>query len=158
MEESTRPAGVNDHEVLQRLAAAARADLDGKRGGDVVERLDPHSDDPGGRLIASLDRGDATLLLGTIDGTPVAYGLLTVAPVSDGSLHAVVEELFVEPEARSVGVGEALIGALLEDARDRGATAVQSTALPGDRATKNFFESQGMVARAILVHRWLDGP
>jgi len=35
--------------------------------------------------------------------------------------------------------------------------AVQSTALPGDRATKNFFESQGMVARAILVHRWLDG-
>ena len=90
--------------------------------------------------------------------TPVAYGLLTVAPVSDGSLHAVVEELFVEPEARSVGVGEALIGALLDDAQDRGAAAVQSMALPGDRATKNFFESQGMVARAILVHRWLDGP
>ena len=53
--------------------------------------------------------------------------------------------------------GEAIIGALLDDARDRGAVAVQSTALPGDRATKNFFESQGMVARAIIVHRWLDG-
>ena len=32
MEESTRPAGVNDHEVLQRLAAAARADLERVRG------------------------------------------------------------------------------------------------------------------------------
>jgi hypothetical protein len=40
---------------------------------------------------------------------------------------------------------------------ERGAVAIQSTALPGDRATKNFFESQGMVARAIIVHRWLDG-
>ncbi len=157
MEESTRPAGADDHEVLRRLASAARADLEGKKGGDVVDRLDPHRDDPGGRLIAALDRDDATLLLGTIDGTPVAYGLLTVAPVSDGSLHAFVEELFVEPDARSVGVGEALIAALLDDARERGATAVQSTALPGDRATKNFFESQGMVARAILVHQWLDG-
>ncbi|MBJ30841.1 MAG: hypothetical protein CL466_05405 [Acidimicrobiaceae bacterium] len=158
MDESTRPAVADDHDVLQRLAAAARADLEAKKGGNVVERLDPYRDDPGGRLIASLDRDDATLLLGTIDGIPVAYGLLTVAPVSDGSLHAVVEELFVEPEARSVGVGEALIGSLLDDARDRGAAAVHSMALPGDRATKNFFESQGMVARAILVHRWLDGP
>jgi len=97
------------------------------------------------------------VLLGTIDETPVAYGYLTVARVADGSLHAVIEELFVEPEARGVGVGEALVGELLENARARGAVAVQSTALPGDRATKNFFESQGMVARAILVHRWLDG-
>ncbi|MEC9000619.1 MAG: GNAT family N-acetyltransferase [Actinomycetota bacterium] len=157
MEESTRPAGADDQDVLRRLAGAARADLDGKRGGDVVDRLDPHRDDPGDHLIDALGDNDATVLLGTIDETPVAYGYLTVARVADGSLHAVIEELFVEPEARGVGVGEALVGELLENARARGAVAVQSTALPGDRATKNFFESQGMVARAILVHRWLDG-
>ena len=42
-------------------------------------------------------------------------------------------------------------------AKERGALAIQSVALPGDRATKNFFETHGMVARAIIVHRWLDG-
>ena len=56
-----------------------------------------------------------------------------------------------------MGVGEILIETLKADAMERGAVAIQSTALPGDRATKNFFESQGMVARAIIVHRWLDG-
>ena len=156
MDESTRPAGHDDVEALHRLAAAARAELAGKKGGDVVDRLDPYRDQPGDRLVGALSREDATLLLGTIDGVPVGYGLVTVGPVSDGSLHAVVEEIFVDPDARSVGVGEALLEALLEDVRSRGAMAVQSVALPGDRATKNFFESQGMVARAIIVHRWLD--
>ena len=37
--------------------------------------------------------------------------------------------------------------------RDRGCVGVDSLALPGDRATKNFFESFGLVARAIVVHR-----
>ncbi len=157
MEESVRPAESTDSEVLGALVRAARADLPGKRGGDVVARLDPHRSDPEARAITALDDSAATVLLGTIDGVPVGYGLMTVGPVDDGSLHAVVEELFVDPGARSVGVGEALIEALLADARSRGAVAIQSTALPGDRATKNFFESQGMVARAILVHRWLDG-
>ena len=33
---------------------------------------------------------------------------------------------------------------------------IDSFALPGDRETKNFFESQGMVARLINVYRSLD--
>jgi len=157
MEESARPAVASDHEVLRRMAVAARADLEGKKGGDVVDRLDPHRDDPGGRLVAALVRADVAVLVGMLGAVPVGYGLLTVGPVADGSMHAVVEEFFVEPEARSVGVGEVLMDALVDEARRRGATAIQSLALPGDRATKNFFESQGMVARAIVVHRWLDG-
>ena len=156
MDETARLAGVDDVHALRRLAAASREDLAPKRGGDVVDRLDPHRDDPGSRLIDALSRPDSSVYLGTIDGTAVGYGLLTVKTVSDGSLHAVVDELFVEEDAREVGVGEALIDALIGDAKSRGARAIQSLALPGDRATKNFFESQGMVARAIVVHRWLD--
>jgi len=53
-------------------------------------------------------------------------------------------------------VGEAMVGLLFEEATTRGAIGIESLALPGDRATKNFFETQGMVARAIIVHRWLD--
>lgn len=157
MEESVRVAEATDAEVLGVLVAAAREELPDKRGGEVVARLDPHRSDPGARIRLAVQDPTITVLLGEIDGTPVGYGLVSVRSVDDGSLHATVEELFVLPGARSVGVGEAIIGALLDDARERGAVAVQSTALPGDRATKNFFESQGMVARAILVHRWLDG-
>ncbi len=157
MEESVRIAEPADVGILESLVTAARAELPDKRGGDVVQRLDPYRPDPGTRVMAAVGDPDATVLLGCIDGTPVGYGLMTVGPVSDGSLHAVVAELFVDPGARAVGVGEALIEALKADAVERGAVAIQSTALPGDRATKNFFESQGMVARAILVHRWLDG-
>ena len=146
-----------DSEVLRSLAAEARVELSNKRGGDVVERLDPHQADSRAGIGSAIEDPAATLLLGDIDGTPVGYGLMTLRTVVDGSLHATIEEIFVLPEARSVGVGEAIIEALLADATERGAVAIQSMALPGDRATKNFFESQGMVARSILVHRWLDG-
>ena len=157
MEESVRVAELSDREVLRSLAAEARVELANKRGGDVVERLDPYRADSRAEIVRAVEDPAATLLLGDIDGTPVGYGLMTLRTVVDGSLHATVEEIFVLPEARSVGVGEAIIETLLADASERGAAAIQSMALPGDRATKNFFESQGMVARSILVHRWLDG-
>ena len=157
MEESVRVAELSDREVLRSLAAEARVELSNKRGGDVVAPLDPHRADSRAEIVSAVEDPAATLLLGDIDGTPVGYGLMTLRTVVDGSLHATVEEIFVLPEARSVGVGEAIIETLLADANERGAAAIQSMALPGDRATKNFFESQGMVARSILVHRWLDG-
>ncbi|MDG2427810.1 MAG: GNAT family N-acetyltransferase [Acidimicrobiales bacterium] len=157
MEESVRHAVQSDHPVLQMLVEAARSELPDKKGGDVIHRLDKYSVDPVVRALEAIEDPSATVLLGAIDGTPVGYGLMTVGKVVDGTLHAVVEELYVDPGARAVGVGEVLIEALMADARSRGAIAIQSLALPGDRATKNFFESQGMVARSIMVHRWLDG-
>ena len=157
MEESVRSAEPSDHYVLKILVQGARSELPEKKGGDVVQRLDKYSADPLARVLNAVEDPLSTVLLGAIDGTPVGYGLMTVGRVVDGSLHAVVEELYVEPGARSVGVGEIIIEALTADARSRGAIAIQSLALPGDRATKNFFESQGMVARSIMVHRWLDG-
>ena len=95
----------------------------------------------------------SVVAVGMVDGAPVAYGLMVVIEAADGSTHAVIEELFVEPEARSVGVGESLAELLLGIATERGAIGVDALALPGDRATKNFFESRGMVARASIVHR-----
>ena len=119
-------------------------------------RLDPQRNDPGARIATALDDEATVLFVGTIDGTVVGYGLMTLGTVSDGSTQANVEEIFVDPGARSVGVGEVILEALLMEASGRGAVAIQSVALPGDRSTKNFFEAHGMVARAIIVHRWLD--
>ena len=42
---------------------------------------------------------------------------------------------------------------MLEWVRSRNIPAVDSLALPGDRQTKNFFETHGLVARAIIVQK-----
>ncbi len=65
--------------------------------------------------------------------------------------------LYTEPAARCVGIAAGLMD------RDRrlgpeisGATGLDSAVLPGNRSAKNFFESFGMKARLIRVHRELD--
>ena len=89
-------------------------------------------------------------LVGEIDGEPCA----TLGWVSgSGSLRIV--HVFVEPWARGVGVGDAMMAALLEEARKVGAVSVTGSALPGDRSMKNLFERNGLVAREILVERKL---
>ena len=48
-----------------------------------------------------------------------------------------------------------MIEKLLDWARQHKCEGVDSIALPGNRQTKNFFETHGLVARAITVHRRL---
>ena len=67
-----------------------------------------------------------------------------------------IEDIYVDPGARAVGLGETLMNHLIDWCRARGCFGVDSLALPGDRDTKNFFESFGLVARAIVVHRPLS--
>ena len=90
------------------------------------------------------------------DGTVVGYALARTDRLADGGLLGVVDDLYVDPGAREVGIGEALMDHLLDWCRAEGCFGVDSIALPGDRATKNFFESFGLVARAILVHKPLS--
>ena len=45
---------------------------------------------------------------------------------------------------------------MINEAIEHGAVGIDSFALPGDRETKNFFETQGMVARLIHVYRPLE--
>ena len=100
---------------------------------------------------------DVAVVVGTIDEAVVGYGTVRLVTLHDGNLLGRVDDIYVMPEARGVGVGEAMIGLLLEWAQHRGCIGVDSLALPGDRGTKNFFETHGMVARAITVHRALPG-
>ena len=64
-----------------------------------------------------------------------------------------VSDLWVHPKARGIGLGSALMQDALEIASSSGCVGIDARALPGDRATKNFFESFGLVARTIEVHR-----
>ena len=62
-----------------------------------------------------------------------------------------VRQVYVEPEARELGFGDELLATALDIARARGCTALQATALPGDRLTKNLYERAGITTRKLTV-------
>ena len=96
------------------------------------------------------------MVVGSIDDAVIGFGVGRIERLRDGRDLGIIEELYVEPEARSVGVGEVIAEALLDFFRERGCIGADALALPGNRATKNFFEQNGFVARSIVMHRRLD--
>jgi GNAT superfamily N-acetyltransferase len=66
-----------------------------------------------------------------------------------------VDQVWVAPQARGNGFGDALLAGSIEIARQEGAVAVEGQALPGDRQTKSLYERAGIVARLITTFRWL---
>ena len=59
--------------------------------------------------------------------------------------------MYVEPEARELGFGDDLLAMATAAARDRGCVALEATALPGDRMTKNLYERAGITTRKLTV-------
>lgn len=138
------------------LAAEAIEELTPVRGGAVWRLQSARPDPVEDSLRADLEGETTHVVVGTIDGTIVGYGVATLEPMREGGLLGRVTDLYTVPGGRGVGVGESVMNTLLDWCRERGCFGVDSLALPGDRATKNFFESFGLVARAIVVHRALE--
>ena len=65
---------------------------------------------------------------------------------------AAIRMVFVEQEARAVGVGEVMRDTLMEEFRSTGHQLFDSHVLPGHRLAKNFFEAGGFAARSIIMH------
>jgi GNAT superfamily N-acetyltransferase len=146
--EGARPATAEDVPVIDALFRAATAEVRTERGGELWARQRDRDSGfvwPDGGLV----------LAGTIHDVVVGYGVVRVDHLVDGGDLAVIDDIYVEPEAREVGVGEALLTACIDWARHRGCVGIDSLALPGMRQTKNFFEAAGLVARAIVVHKRL---
>ncbi len=156
-EPGVRPARPPDRAELVRLGEAARAHLGHHRGGDVYREREGRPEPLQESLdadLAAAEAGSALVLVGGLGPVAVGYAVVRLAETGNGRL-AVVSDLFVEPDARCVGVGRALMEAVVEWATDAGCHGVDAEVLPGDRATKNFFEGFGLVARKITVHRSL---
>jgi GNAT superfamily N-acetyltransferase len=133
--EGVRPAVESDVPRLAHLAQAFRDEVVAEKGGPLwLRRHAPPA--------------AATTLVGLIEDVDVGYALVSC----DGEL-AVLHEIYVEPGARGVGVGSALLEATAAWARDQGCTGLDAFALPGARETKNFFEAHGLVTRLLTVHR-----
>jgi GNAT superfamily N-acetyltransferase len=154
-EEAWRAATVDDLPRLDQLVAQAITEQIGQKGGEVWSRTAARRPPFGPRLEHELAAPDHHLLVGTLDGTILGYGAAHIDDLADGGRLGVVTDLYVEPAGREVGIGEAIMDGLVAWCTDEGCFGVDSLALPGDRHTKNFFETFGLVARAIVVHRTL---
>ena len=153
--EAARPATADDVTALVALATAARDEVAGLRGGDIWRVKEARQDPLEPALAAAVADAGAQVVVGTVDGVVVGYATTTVESLADGRTLAVLSDLYVDPEARSVGIGEAMMELVLQWCRERGCTGIDSIALPGARDTKNFFEESGFTARALTMHHKL---
>jgi GNAT superfamily N-acetyltransferase len=93
-----------------------------------------------------LGRADALVIVGAIDDAVVGYGIVVIEVLRDGTALGVIRELFVEPDARAVGVGEAIAEQLVTFCRDRQCVGI--TPLPYPAIAKQRTSSSG---RASLL-------
>jgi ribosomal protein S18 acetylase RimI-like enzyme len=153
MVEAARRASSDDLPRLAELARAAIDELRPTKGGELWARREARAEPVEPSLAADLSDDGTLVLVGTIDDAVVGYAVAVTEPLSDSSVLARVTDLYAEPGAREVGVGELLLDAIVAWATERRCVGIDSLVLPGNRETKNFFESFGLVARAIVVHR-----
>ncbi len=148
MHVAARPAEATDLPVLVELARSARREQADHRGGPLLLARHCRPEPLDLAFADALADPTTGLWAGCIDGVPVGYALVS----ADGDV-AVIEELHVEAEARAVGVGEAMLDAIVAWADEIGCTGIDAFALPGARDTKNFFETFGLTARLLVLHR-----
>ncbi len=79
-------------------------------------------------------------------------GAEPLLPQAEGERVGVIRYIFTHPDARGVGIAEAMLAAALADLRARGLTKFDVRVLPGHRSAKNFFEANGFSARLIVMH------
>jgi ribosomal protein S18 acetylase RimI-like enzyme len=151
--EASRAACPDDVPEIARLARALRAELSSTRGGPVWSQREALPEPLDDAYATMLERDDAHVVVGTIDGVIVGFAAVVVETLHDGARLGVITDLYVEAGAREVGVGESMVAAVLAFCTEARCIGVDAYALPGNRAAKNFFEESGFTARVLVMHR-----
>lgn len=125
-----------------------------RRGGSqLLEELGT-IEELGDRLV---EMGDSSVIgLVTCDDKKIT-GLISARLVANSfeSCICIVTVFAVLKDVRRQGLGTVLFNSIMEWCKGMGAIAVDVTALPGDRHTKNFFEANGLTARSLTMHKSL---
>ena len=156
--ENVRPAVPDDAQACGELCRRALEEISGSRGGNLFARRETGLTAkallrPGGlrRLLSDNTR---LVVVGRIDETIVGMAVARAESVGE-SLLGVIDAFYVEPEARGVGVGRSMLDSVTAWFQSQGCRAIDAATLPGERATKSFFEGAGFKARLITMHREL---
>lgn len=113
-------------------------------------------DEPVADTFAETLSDPATIvLIGTIDDYPFGFLLAREEEMlvqARGEKIGSIRFIFVDHDAREVGVGEVMRELAMDLMRQRGITKFDAHVLPGHRLVKNFFEAGGFSARTIVMH------
>jgi ribosomal protein S18 acetylase RimI-like enzyme len=136
-EHAIRRAGVADAEDVGRLLHDFNAEYD-----DYT----PGPEAMGKRIAELLGSGDVTVLIG---GTgPDGLAVLRFRPsLWSETLDSYLEELYVVPDRRGQGMGQALMEAALETARAEGARYMDLGTAETDTAARGLYEKLGFSNR-----------
>jgi ribosomal protein S18 acetylase RimI-like enzyme len=152
MIESARPAQPDDLPAIVALGTRARDELRPFRGGELWANREAVREPLTSSYGRMYDLPTVRFVVGLLDDVVLGFGLGELEDLADGRPLGRISEIFVDAEARGVGLGEAIVGELLGwfDAHD--CVGVDAVALPGHRQAKNFFEGHGFVARLLVMH------
>jgi GNAT superfamily N-acetyltransferase len=153
--EPARAAVPSDLPTLVELARSLRTEMRDQRGGALWTTREARPEPLEAALGSLLGRDDACIAVGTIDDTLVGFGTVEIETLRDGTRLGVIGDLFVEREARAVGVGESIAELIVEFCAAARCIGIDAYALPGARDAKNFFERSGFTARALVMHHKL---
>lgn len=153
MQVTSRAATVDDIDILMAMYRVLSDEQ------EALRPLWPLADGLAEPATAALEEilgdEDSLLLVGEIDGYPLGFLWARVEPLlpqAEGEDVGVIRLIFTDPEARGVGVGDAMITQALAELRGRGLRFFDARVSPGHRNAKNFFESNGFSARLIVMH------
>jgi len=131
------------HEV--RRAGGDDAEAVGRMLHDFNSEYDDYTPGPeamGKRIRELLASGDVTVLIG--GGGPDGLALLRFRPsLWSESLDCYLEELYVAPDLRGRGLGQALMEAAIETARAEGARYMDLGTAETDTAARALYEKMG---------------
>jgi ribosomal protein S18 acetylase RimI-like enzyme len=138
---AVRPAEHVDDELLRAFA-------------ELIPQLSSSSPPPTadelGEIIAS---PDSVLFVARIDDRIVGSLTLAFYRIPTG-LKAWIEDVVVDQSARGAGVGAALNTAALDEARRRGAKAVNLTSRPSREAANRLYQRLGFVPYETNIYRY----
>lgn len=151
--ELARTARAEDRQVCTRLLSQALVAAESMRGGAALV-----GDATTVTLLERWTRPGAAahLMVGEYEGVVVGLLAVTAAEGPGGVTNGFVECCYVEPGARGVGVGTALMEAAVAWCAGQTCAGIDALALPGDRTTKQRMEAAGFTARLLTLSRRLD--
>lgn len=156
MEVRTRVGTESDVSVLVDLYRSFRESLTRERGGGTYLSKEAFGEPLEPLFQEMVSDARRLVLLGLVDEVPVGLAVVRLEELSDSSRSAIAEVLYVDRQAREVGVGESLLDAVSGWAAENGAGDLDVWVLPGIRESKNFLEGAGLVARLLVMHRRLS--
>ncbi|MBA2338478.1 MAG: GNAT family N-acetyltransferase [Acidimicrobiia bacterium] len=153
MQPVSRPASAHDLATVLSLYQEAVGEQ------AVLRAMWPIADglpEPAETALASIvDDPDSRLVVGEIEGAVVGFAWARSEPLlpqAGGAPVCVVRLVYTTPEARGVGVGDAMLARLMDDFAARGHRHFDARVSPGHRHAKNFFEAHGFSARLIVMY------